>query len=516
MKRKLAAVFLAAALVVSGSSLAWAAEGEEDLVMPLTESAEETTEENEEPSVNEGVAEENSLTIRETASDSEAETGTITETDANGLTWTLTDGALTISGSGVTGESPFSDEMKGGITSVVIETGVTGIGDHTFEGYSGLRTATIPGTVTVIGENAFYECLSLSELVIPNGVTEIGNHAFDRCRELTTVTIPDSMSEIGEYVFYGCISLENVSISSGVTKIGAYAFYGCSNLSSLAIPNRVTRIAYRAFAYCGSLPEVTLPSSVKSVGDGIFAGCTGLEKVTFDGEAPEITYDDQWRQLEPFEDVTAVAYCTTGGRTWTKEVRDSMGSKLAGWVMPKVEASPKTPSVSDKVKELRIIPEATDNTYIIGSEEGATIKCTGELKDFVSVHMDGREVDRSNYTLKEGSTVLTFLAKYLNTLSVGKHKVTMNYTYGSVDTELNVLSKSSGGAAVPGASNVMSGSNGSGSTNSAASGTNRTGTSGNASSPRTGDKSTVVVWMLIAMFAAGIGITAANKRRNTI
>ena len=30
MKRKLAAVFLAAALVVSGGSMAWAAEGEED------------------------------------------------------------------------------------------------------------------------------------------------------------------------------------------------------------------------------------------------------------------------------------------------------------------------------------------------------------------------------------------------------------------------------------------------------------------------------------------------------
>lgn len=544
MKRKFAAVFLAAALVVSGSSMAWAAEGEEDAgqinmeketktdatgevsVMPLIESDEAATKENggtNEATVEEGTAEEEVPTAKEATPNTEAAaeepvnpdlgTGTITETDTNGLTWTLMDGSLTVSGSGVTGGSPFSDEITEGIVSVAIEAGVTGIGDHAFEGYSGLRAVTIPESVTSIGEYAFRDCVSLSDLVIPNSVTKIGNHAFNRCRELTTVTIPDSMSEIGEYVFYGCISLENVTIPSSVTKIGAYAFYGCSNLADLTIPNRVTRIAYRAFAYCETLPEVTLPSSVKSVGDGIFAGCIGIEKVTFDGEAPEITYDDEWVQLEPFEDVTAIAYCTIGGKTWTQEIRTSLGSKFIGWVMPKIPSSPKTPSTSDKVKALRIIPEATDNEYVIGSEEGATIKCTGELKDFVSVYVDGREVDRSNYTLKEGSTVLTFLTKYLDTLSVGKHKVTMNYTYGSVDTELNVLAKAGGSATVPGASSGISGSNGSGGTNGNATGVNRAGTSGNAASPKTGDQTTGLLWMLIAVLAAGsVAVVVAKKR----
>ena len=182
--------------------------------------------------------------------------------------------------------------------------------------------------------------------------------------------------------------------------------------------------------------------------------------------------------------------------------------------MPKLPATPKPPSTTDKVKPLRIVPEVTDNIYIIGSGEGATIKCTGELKDFVSVHVDGEEVDRSNYTLKEGSTVLTFLSKYLDTLSVGKHKVTMNYTYGSVDTELNVLAKTGSNTTVPGASGVISGSNGSGSANGSVTGANRTGTAGNVSSPKTGDQAAAVLWMLIAVFSAGIGVTAASRRRN--
>ena len=549
MKRKLAAVFLAAALVVSGGSMAWAAEGEEDAgQVNIEERTDSNVKKNVAASLDETETEivgersedaysgtdvrseeDGNLTARDIASDLEpaaSESGdpepvnpgegtdTITETDANGLTWTLTDGVVTISGSGETGESPFGDEIIEGITSVVIEDGVTGIGNHTFEWYTGLRTVAIPGTVTEIGEYAFRYCASLSDLAIPNSVTKIGNHAFNRCRELTTVTIPNSMTEIGEYVFYGCISLESVSIPSSIVKIGAYAFYGCSNLSALTIPNKVTRIAYRAFAYCGTLPEVTLPSSVKSVGDGIFAGCTGLKKVTFDGEAPEITFDDRVVQLEPFEDVTAIAYCTIASKTWTEEIRNSLGSKFAGWVMPKLPATPKPPSTTDKVKPLRIIPEVTDNIYIIGSGEGATIKCTGELKDFVSVHVDGEEVDRSNYTLKEGSTVLTFLSKYLDTLSVGKHKVTMNYTYGSVDTELNVLAKTGSNTTVPGASGVISGSNGSGSANGSVTGANRTGTARNVSSPKTGDQAAAVLWMLIAVFSTGIGVTAASRRRN--
>ena len=83
-------------------------------------------------------------------------------------------------------------------------------------------------------------------------------------------------------------------------------------------------------------------------------------------------------------------------------------------------------------EELKIVPEATDYTYMKGDQDGATIKCTGALEDFVSVEVDGALVDHNNYTLKSGSTILTFTAKYLSTLSVGKHEVTMNYTYGSV------------------------------------------------------------------------------------
>ena len=51
-------------------------------------------------------------------------------------------------------------------------------------------------------------------------------------------------------------------------------------------------------------------------------------------------------------------------------------------------------------------------------------------------------VDASNYTVEEGSTIVTFKAAYLETLSAGAHTVTLNYTgERSVNTVLTILAQ---------------------------------------------------------------------------
>jgi len=168
-------------------------------------------------------------------------------------------------------------------------------------------------------------------------------------------------------------------------------------------------------------------------------------------------------------------------------------------------------------EDLKIVPEATDYVYMKGDRGGATIKCTGALEDFVSVEVDGAVVDHSNYTLESGSTILTFTAKYLNTLSVGKHEVTMNYTYGSVDTNLTVRARtSSNGSSSSGSGSSSTSkpesinpnetaspapSNPAGTT--AAVSANGSNTSGNITSVKTGDSTTVMLWVLAAVFAVG-------------
>ena len=171
-------------------------------------------------------------------------------------------------------------------------------------------------------------------------------------------------------------------------------------------------------------------------------------------------------------------------------------------------------SDSDSVSQApEIVESATDDSYILGSNAEVTIKSTGDFAKFESVAMDGQIVDESNYTVKEGSTIVTFKTAYLETLSVGTHTVTINYKDGSdVDHQLTILKNvdvdtntdtkdeddtESDNADVPVVNNSAENIQ-----------TDQT------SSPSTGDSSSVGMWAVIALAAAVVALAAAmNFRR---
>ena len=171
-------------------------------------------------------------------------------------------------------------------------------------------------------------------------------------------------------------------------------------------------------------------------------------------------------------------------------------------------------SDSDSVSQApEIVESATDDSYILGSNAEVTIKSTGDFAKFESVAMDGQIVDESNYTVKEGSTIVTFKTEYLETLSVGTHTVTINYKDGSdVDHQLTILKNmdvdtdtdtkdeadtESDNADIP----VVDGSA-------------ENNQADQTSSPSTGDSSSVGMWAVIALAAVVIALAAAmNFRR---
>ena len=53
--------------------------------------------------------------------------------------------------------------------------------------------------------------------------------------------------------------------------------------------------------------------------------------------------------------------------------------------------------------------------------------------------VDGKTLDSDKYTVKEGSTIVTFKNAYLDALSVGTYKITFVYDNGSVDGTLYVV-----------------------------------------------------------------------------
>ncbi len=71
--------------------------------------------------------------------------------------------------------------------------------------------------------------------------------------------------------------------------------------------------------------------------------------------------------------------------------------------------------------------EQTKNT-------GITFRVDGALSLFKTLEIDGKEVPKEYYTLKEGSTIITVMSNYLNTLSVGSHAVKVFYLDNKVST----------------------------------------------------------------------------------
>lgn len=105
------------------------------------------------------------------------------------------------------------------------------------------------------------------------------------------------------------------------------------------------------------------------------------------------------------------------------------------------------------------IIEGADGTYTIGVDGTYTIRANGEFSKFVSIEMDGKVVDSKNYTAKSGSTVIAFSKEYMESLSIGKHAVKVNFEDSSAETTLTVAQKVAKKDAGTGSNAVKTGDN---------------------------------------------------------
>ena len=194
--------------------------------------------------------------------------------------WSLSDGVLTITGSGQMqnfhkGKRPW----RGNIKSVIIEEGVTNIGSRAFENYSWLKEISIPSSVKTIGDSAFLNCKNLKKIVIPNSVTAIGKACFAKCTRLDYISLSGDLQFIGEKVFEGCVSITDISIPNSVKTIGDSAFFNCMNLKKIVIPNSVTGIGKACFAGCSKLNSIILSRDLQFIGERAFDGCVSMTDI---------------------------------------------------------------------------------------------------------------------------------------------------------------------------------------------------------------------------------------------
>ena len=123
------------------------------------------------------------------------------------------------------------------------------------------------------------------------------------------------------------------------------------------------------------------------------------------------------------------------------------------------------------------IVEGDGSSWTEDSDHNITFVVNGLFGKFVGIKIDGKDVDKANYEVKAGSTIITLKASYLDTLAVGEHTITVVYTDGSTDGTFNVHAK--------------------------------------ANSPATGDNSNRFLWIALLFISGGavITLTVVDRKR---
>ena len=138
-----------------------------------------------------------------------------------------------------------------------------------------------------------------------------------------------------------------------------------------------------------------------------------------------------------------------------------------------------------------IITAGANGSWQKGTKDGLTFTSNAANKYFQKVQVDGKDLDASNYTVKEGSTIVTLKTSYLETLSVGKHTLAIVSETGTATTEFTIKAAASANDRNPANPNGEA-----------------------TESVQTGDNTNIMLWIVMLFVSASIlGIAVYEKRK---
>lgn len=124
------------------------------------------------------------------------------------------------------------------------------------------------------------------------------------------------------------------------------------------------------------------------------------------------------------------------------------------------------------------IIEVEGQSITTGERKELTFRSNAAFIDFIQVEFDGIILDGNNYTVSEGSTIVTLKADYVTTLSAGEHTIGIVSTSGTATTTFTI----------------------------------------NANSPETGDNSQMALWIALFFVSGGLmsvtGVYSQKKKRS--
>lgn len=169
--------------------------------------------------------------------------------------------------------------------------------------------------------------------------------------------------------------------------------------------------------------------------------------------------------------------------------------------------------------QIRVSCSVTNGSYQLGSNDTVTIRCTGVLSAFHGLSVDGKALTQGQeYTAVSGSTIITFAADYLNTLSAGKHTVVMTYDSGDVEAELLITKAGDVQKSDETKNNEIKNNETKAESQVKDAQTvnvaEKTASSGTGALPATGDDAPVLLWLLLFAVSVGMLIVVIRKYKN--
>ena len=250
------------------------------------------------------------------------------------------------------------------------------------------------------------------------------------------------------------------------------------------------------------------------------------EQATFTVKATGTDLTYQWQinrnNGKGFVDITGAdkASYTTGvadmlcnGYKYQCVISNSVGSVTTNAATLTVTESttPSPDPVSYKILD------GANSSWTENTDGSLTIRGNGEMTKFQNVKVDGKIVDKENYTVTEGSTIITLKADYLKTLATGDHTFEIVWTDGSATTNFTVAKNKSGDNNKNNNNNNKK-NNSNNAKNNQTTQNNPTDTKKKEQSvtaPKTGDTSDMTLWttLLIVSFAGAAGIVVRRNNK---
>ena len=107
------------------------------------------------------------------------------------------------------------------------------------------------------------------------------------------------------------------------------------------------------------------------------------------------------------------------------------------------------PAAAAPVQVTYDILDGAGSSWTQNTDGSLAIRGSGEISKFREVKVDGVTVDPVNYTVTEGSTIITFKPEYLKSLSAGNHSFELVWTDGTAATNFTVAENADQSAKSP-------------------------------------------------------------------